>query len=266
MARKGKLSPFKKFMIVAGVLLVAQGIFLLAFKTPEPVPIREAISRKVDSVDGVSNTERTRMKIQLAIQDFMMKNAMRLPTKLEELVPTYFDVVPVDPATNERFAYRVDGQRFYVGEAKSAQGESSEPGSKAEEALLIASLDQPDQGANFVYDPSGKRDPFRSFNFAPPTDANAGKSQLETYDLGQLKLTAVLEGFDEPMAFVENAVGKGFPVKKGTKIGTGGGVIVDILKDRLLILETSTDFTGANRQRTVEMKIRTKDLEPEKTQ
>jgi len=115
--------------------------------------------------------------------------------------------------------------------------------------------------APFVYDPTGKRDPFRPFDFSPPAATDESKTPLERYALGQLKLTAVLDGIAEPAAIVENAAGKGFTVKKGTKIGPNNGEVVEIRKDRLIIVETTTDFTGQTRSATVELVLRTKDQE-----
>jgi Tfp pilus assembly protein PilP len=73
----------------------------------------------------------------------------------------------------------------------------------------------------------------------------------------------VLDGFDEPTAIVENAAGRGFTVKRGAKIGPNGGVIIEILKDRLVIEETVTDFTGASKTTRTELTIRTQDQENE---
>ena len=118
-----------------------------------------------------------------------------------------------------------------------------------------------EEPAPFVYDPTGKRDPFRPFDFSPPAATDESKTPLERYALGQLKLTAVLDGIAEPAAIVENAAGKGFTVKKGTKIGPNNGEVVEIRKDRLIIVETTTDFTGQTRSATVELVLRTKDQE-----
>ena len=85
------------------------------------------------------------------------------------------------------------------------------------------------------------------------------KTPLERYDLGQLKLTAVLEGFDQPKAIIETSEGKGFTVGVGTKIGRNNGEIAEIQKDRVLILETEVDFTGVKKTKTTELRLRTKD-------
>ena len=74
----------------------------------------------------------------------------------------------------------------------------------------------------FVYNPAGKRDPFKQFDFsARPQNPNAG-TPLERYSLGQLRLTAVIidPKTCAPTALVEDSMGKGYPIKIGAKIGT----------------------------------------------
>ena len=264
MARSKKTSGFQRIVTVVGILIVAEVVYLTWFGGGrDPVSLRDAINTAVAAKTELSNQRQAQLKIQLALGDFRAKNR-RLPATLNELVPVYFDVIPVDPESNQPFPYRVDGQRYFLGAevptplpagtAQAGQGASVAPGEQAE---LIASLNG-EKKEGFIYDPTGKRDPFRSFDFSPPNN-DKGATPLEKYNLGQLKLTAVLEGFEEPKAIVENAAGKGFTVKKGTKIGPNGGEVVEILKDKLLILEKTADFTGQIKSQTVELKLRTKD-------
>jgi len=115
--------------------------------------------------------------------------------------------------------------------------------------------------AGYKYDPSGKRDPFLPFDFSPKTEVDETKTPLERYDLGQLKLTAVLEGFDKPRAIVENAAGKGFTVIIGTKIGRNNGVVTEIAKDKVIVREHFVDFTGLEQDKDVELRLRIKTIE-----
>lgn len=267
MAKKKRTSTVKKIAIAAGVLILAEAVFLVFFQSEEPLDIRKAIEEQVKKQPSLNIERRELLRIQLALQDYVVKNSGKPPTSLNELVPTYFDSLPKNPRTNTTFKYTVSGNKYTIGEdvalsLAASTGKSEDGGTKGEQDLLIASLTDKSETEPFVYDPTGKRDPFLPFNFAPPKIEGQGSTPLEQYDIGQLKLTAVLKGFDEPTAIVENAVGKGFPVKIGTKIGLHGGEIVDIQPDRLLILETQVDFTGESKTRTIEMKLRTKDQQP----
>jgi len=107
----------------------------------------------------------------------------------------------------------------------------------------------------FLYDPSGKRDPFKPFDLAPQIDLT-GREDLERYPIDQLRLTAVMRAGEEPTALIVNRAGHGYTVRKGTKVGINGGEIIEILEDKLLILETSGDFTGETSTRTVELLLR----------
>ena len=271
MARKKKTSVVKRVAIVGAVLIVVQLFYIFVFGAKEkPLSMREAINKAVDEKTDLTVARREQAKVQLALADYQSKNG-KLPQSLDELVPTYFDVLPADPDTNQPFKYRVDGVRYFLGDesanraaTKAASGVTIEPAipgaptTLEEQQALIQSLVEGGTQETFVYDPTGKRDPFQPFDFSPKgTDSQ--KTPLEHYSLGQLKLTAVLEGMGEPTAIVENNVGKGFTVKKGTKIGTNNGEVVEIQRDKILILETETDFTGQQKSRTSEIRLRTKD-------
>lgn len=265
--KKKKLSVTKKIVIIGVVLIAIQGAYLLYFGSrAEPVSMREAIAKAIEQKSELSAARREQAKVQLALADYQLKNS-KLPASLDELVPTYFDILPTDPATNRPFKYRVDGNRYFLGDetpalqfagATSSQAVASGVTTQEEQQILIDSLSDPTVQTAFVYDPSGKRDPFKAFDFAPK-GGDEDKTPLERYNIGQLKLTAVLEGFEQPRAIIENAAGKGFTASVGTKIGTNNGEIVEIQKDRVLILETEIDFTGQKKTKTLELRLRTKD-------
>lgn len=270
MAKKKKkkgLTTIHKIAIVAVVLIAVEAVFLLSRGGDKAVNVREAIDKAVASRDSLDDKGKLALRLQLSINDFQSNNT-RLPNDLGELVPKYFDIIPTDPDTNKPYAYQVKGGHYFIGEpTTTASREDGKGGSGAkggdrsitqdEQQALIASLSEPPK-EDIIYDPTGKRDPFRPFNFAPE-EVDENKTELERYALGQLRLTAVLDGFEEPKAIVENAAGRGFTVQKGMKIGQNNGVIVDIQESKLLILETTIDFAGKKKTRTVELTLRTKD-------
>lgn len=271
MAKKKNLSLPYKISIIGGVLILFQIIFIFIFSENNSQTARQAIEKAVSRQTNLPNERRVQLKVQLALTDFMASNDNKPPQSLDALIPKYFDSIPYDPATNQPIRYEVIKGRPFVGEIPAEMasgkgdiknGETFTPlsDSEKEQALLIASLEETDKRTEFVYDPTAKRDPFLPFNLAPE-DNDPNKTALEKYDIGQLKLTAVLAGVDNPTAMVENQAGMGFQVKKGTKIGTAGGEVVEILPDKIMILEINTDFTGETKTRTVEMKLRTKDQE-----
>jgi len=114
-----------------------------------------------------------------------------------------------------------------------------------------------DKDSLYDFDAKGRRDPFLPFDFSPADEPVTTRTPLEKYDLGQLKLTAILGGLDKPKAIVENAAGKGFSIEVGTKIGRNGGLVVVIEKEKVVIEERRVDFTGKELIDRVELKLRT---------
>ncbi len=269
MAKKKKISPAKKITIVCGAVIVFEVVFLTFFGGGETITTRDAIDRAIRKQTDLEPRRAEQMRIQLALQDYMNKNGGNPPEYLDQLRGTYFDSVPVDPATSKPFSYKIDpkSRQPLVGYDVDEAAATAEASSQTPEVegsgidTAIAALEQADaaevEKVSFVYDPTGKRDPFRPFDMTPK--GAEGLTPLERYDYGQLKLTAVLGAADAATAIVENSAGKGFTVKKGTKIGSHGGVVVEILPDKLLILETLTDFTGESKTQTIELRLRTKD-------
>jgi type IV pilus assembly protein PilP len=162
----------------------------------------------------------------------------------------------------------VEGNRYVLGTPRTTalaanQGTAGSPGvpitQEQADQLLLASITG-GQGVDlsFVYDASGKRDPFQPFDLAPKGSADESRSPLERVSFSQMKVTAVLGGIEEPTAIVELENGRGYPVKKGTKIGTNGGEVVEIQPNKVVILETIVDFTGEKKTNTVELVLRSK--------
>ena len=281
MARRRKNSLIKQLTIVGAILAACQLGYLFLIPRPQPVSIKEAIQTQLDK-QSVDEKRKEQLRVQLSVADFQQKQS-KLPDNLQELVPVYFDEVPKVPGTSDPFEYYVTNGKYYVGDkptivalqsgttpAKPGQGgvflkaDSTVPLTATVQKALIDSLK--DEGAlqqvATVYDSTGKRDPFRPFDFAPAATVDESKTPLERYDVNQLKLTAVLSGAaGEPTATVENAAGKGFIVKKGIKIGLNNGEVVDIKPDRLIVIETTVDFTGQKKTKTIELRLRTKDQE-----
>jgi Tfp pilus assembly protein PilP len=106
-----------------------------------------------------------------------------------------------------------------------------------------------------AYSSTGKIDPFVPLIKAtvitkpnlpkPPDPDESPKTVLEKIDLSQLKLTAiVIPDRGGNRGLVEESSGKGHIVVLNTKIGTRGGKVVEIKKDRLIIEERGKDDFG----------------------
>lgn len=99
-----------------------------------------------------------------------------------------------------------------------------------------------ESSATYSYNLVGKRDPFRS-----PLKELRGtqKNQVETscaeplcaWDLDQLKLVAVVTGDANPVAMVEDPLGRGHIVRRNARMGRQGGRVTQILRDSLTVTE-----------------------------
>lgn len=247
MARK-KLTRFHQIIIVSGILAIAQVGFLFLYAEP---------STSLTAKDAIKGTDRpiaSKKQIQIAINDYRSKNK-KLPAKLEDLIPKYFDAIPLDPATKKPFEYKVQGTKFFIGGSSTDGGTGIASGSSIKEILSVINDEALKKRPPF--NPEGKRDPFRPFDPNPSQGVDVDKDPLESYSLDSLRLTAVIETDGEPSANIEAPDGSGYIVKKGMKIGQNSGEVVEIKFDRVVVLEKSTDFAGQDRNRTVELVIRT---------
>jgi type IV pilus assembly protein PilP len=109
--------------------------------------------------------------------------------------------------------------------------------------------------ADAIYDSTGRRDPFRPPRANQTTLAGEARTPLQRYDLGQLKLVAVIYDAEKPTAVVEDDAGLGYIVKVGTPIGANGGAVKSIEKGTVRVEEESIDFYGDRQTSVVVMEL-----------
>ncbi|WNG60458.1 pilus assembly protein PilP [Archangium gephyra] len=102
-------------------------------------------------------------------------------------------------------------------------------------------------GYVYSYNPMGRRDPFRSpiedmvrENPQPGAQVTACTEPLCQWDIDQLKLVAVITGDANPMAMVEDPMGRGHIVRRNTRMGRQGGKVTQILREEVIVTETTT--------------------------
>lgn len=122
----------------------------------------------------------------------------------------------------------------------------------------------------FIYSPINKRDPFRppweiGTSTANPNAPQAGarpvapqrpKTELEKFELDQLKVVAIITGIANPLAMVEDPSGRGFYVRRGTLIGRNSGRVARIQTDGVVISEVYRDVTGKRIVNRVTLRIK----------
>jgi len=127
---------------------------------------------------------------------------------------------------------------------------------QAPQAEAVRAVEPPE---DLPFDAVERRDPFR-----PPRASNTSRSgeprtPLQRYELGQLRLVAVIYDTREPRAVVEDDAGLGYIVKVGTPIGPNGGEVQTIERGRVLIQEDTVDYYGESHPSSVVMELRTAD-------
>lgn len=110
----------------------------------------------------------------------------------------------------------------------------------------------------YVYDPTGKRDPFRSFvlDQAKETAEREERGPLEQFDLAQLSVVAVVWSVDKAKALVEDPSGRAYLVEEGTRIGKNEGEVVAINDNLVAVRETYVDYLGERTTKRIDLRIR----------
>jgi len=128
----------------------------------------------------------------------------------------------------------------------SKPASSSRPKPAKSAATAAATADKKDTPAetvvNYAYNPVGKRDPFRSpleelSRTTNATQVTSCTDPLCAWDLDQLKLVAVVTGDANPIAMVEDPLGRGHIVRRNARMGRQGGRVTQILRDSVTVTE-----------------------------
>ena len=123
-------------------------------------------------------------------------------------------------------------------------------------APLPPNVGVPEAGPVSIPPSDIKRDPFRPFTLdVKAVQREAPRTPLEQYDIGALKLVAVIQSATNPKAMVENATGLGFTIQIGTRIGRNGGVVRKIEPDQVIVEEEFVDFYNQKKKTEVVMKL-----------
>ena len=141
--------------------------------------------------------------------------------------------------------------------AKLQEALGGKQAAKVETGSTTLPAKKPEQPERPRYSSVGKRDPFRPLSLKAKASQRAREnlSPLERYELGQLKLVAIVWDIKEPKAMVEDGTGLGYIVKIGTLIGSNEGKVKAIKPAEVVIEEHVTDFYGARKSQEVSMKL-----------
>ena len=101
--------------------------------------------------------------------------------------------------------------------------------------------------ATYEYNAVGRRDPFASLLMQMATEKRKGAPPLESYDVADFRLTAILWNKSGFYALVLSPDGKNLTLRIGMTIGLHGGKIFKITTDSVIIREFLKDYRGVVR-------------------
>ena len=143
----------------------------------------------------------------------------------------------------------------------AAKAGAPKPAAVAEQA--------PAPAPTYVYNPVGKRDPFRSPDAEPATQAALASAScnepLCRFDIDQLTLVAVVSGDANPLAMVQDPAGRGYFVRRNTRVGRQGGKVTQIMSDAVVITEYFTTPDGKTTANPVTLAIKSEKLPEQET-
>ena len=111
---------------------------------------------------------------------------------------------------------------------------------------------------DFVYDPIGKRDPFRDFKWdrAEALADLAATSPLVQFDLSQIELVAVVWKTGNARALVQDPSGTSYIIAEGARIGRNDGYVTSIDDNLLRVREKYVDSMGRETMKDIELSMR----------
>ena len=119
--------------------------------------------------------------------------------------------------------------------------QAASPSERPASALDVAIAAQ----QTYVYNPIGKRDPFRSFlSIGTRTDDTTPRTPLQKYEIDQYVLVGIIWGIDRPRALVEDPEGVGHVMELGTYIGRNWGKVTQISGNEVTVTEEYQTIDG----------------------
>ena len=111
--------------------------------------------------------------------------------------------------------------------------------------------------AGFSYDPTGLRDPFRSYEWERDKLAESEvRGPLEEFDVSQLSVVGVVWNIGNARALIQDPSGQGFIVGEGARVGKNDGRIIKIDDSVVVVKETYVDQMGQEATKDIELRIR----------
>ncbi len=111
------------------------------------------------------------------------------------------------------------------------------------EAPQILQVPQFASDDQYIYDPTGRRDPFKPYRIFKPAPVGAGprvadmSDPLQRWELSRFDVVAIMWEIRNPRAMVKDPDGRLYPIAKATKIGRNSGQVVAIREGEVVGVE-----------------------------
>ena len=113
--------------------------------------------------------------------------------------------------------------------------------------------------AAYFYDSTNKIDPFKSFLITrkelEEKARGKPKTYLETIDISQLTISAIVIASKGNWALVRDSKGDGHVIKVGTLIGKKNGRVTKILEKEVIVTEFYQNIRGRKLRKNISMKL-----------
>ncbi|NBY20875.1 hypothetical protein EBQ74_11695 [bacterium] len=96
-----------------------------------------------------------------------------------------------------------------------------------------------------IYNPAGKRDPFKVLSVAPVGRKVSAIYPTEKYDLDQLNLRAILRMGGRSRALIEAPDGQTFIINEGEIVGRERATLSRVLKTEIILTQQSFNYLGS---------------------
>jgi len=143
--------------------------------------------------------------------------------------------------------------------------EAAEPSKESVEETIVTVDTEDKAKAAYFYDPTNKTDPFKSFIVArrelEEKEQGKPKTYLETLDISQLTISAIVLGSKGNWALVRDSKGDGHVIKVGTLIGRKSGRVKRILEKEVVVTEYYKDIRGREIIKDISIKLPSTDID-----
>lgn len=108
-------------------------------------------------------------------------------------------------------------------------------------------MEKESDGSTYLYDPTGKRDPFKPYRAPRVRGANQQAIPVDpllTIEVGQLEVLGIMWNTSQPRAVVQDNQQRTYTIFKNSRVGRNEGVVADIREGEIVIVEKFDDGLG----------------------